>query len=194
MKYSLPCHVAITSLILLAGNTVLGQQARGPHYPSAADVTGIVKETETTPGDDSVLASDPASLGLSFPRNVRLVKLTLRNEERDWVDINFRYNPRAEDDYSLDLPELGQAIYYTADWAILGVNDLLIRGSFSFAFGADAVQPSVIKEEEELQLMMRNGGPDTQYVTPPRTNIILNQEPPSYDPPFTIELQEEDKP
>jgi len=110
------------------------------------------------------------------------------------VDINFRYNPRAKGDYSLELPQLEKAVYYTADWAILGINDLLIRGSFSFAFGADAVEPSVMKEAEELRLMMRNGGPDTQFVTPPRTNIILNQDPPSYDPPFTIELQEEDQP
>ena len=194
MKFSIPCHVAITSLILLAGNAVYAQQSRSPHYPPAADVTGIVEETETTPNDDSVLASAPANLGLNFPRNVRLVKLTLRNDERDWVDINFRYNPRAKGDYSLELPQLEKAVYYTADWAILGINDLLIRGSFSFAFGADAVEPSVMKEAEELRLMMRNGGPDTQFVTPPRTNIILNQDPPSYDPPFPIELQADDKP
>ncbi len=192
MKFSSLYYAAITALFLAAGSSVYGQQVRSPHYPFAADTTGIVEETETTPDDDSVLEAAPSMLGLSFPRNVRLVKLTLRNDERDWVDINFRYRPGAKNSYSLQLPVLEQAVYYTADWAILGANEQLVRGSFSFSFGEDAVQPSTVKEAEELRLMMRNGGPDTQFVTPPATKIILNQDPPSYDPPFTIELQDED--
>ena len=82
------------------------------------------------------------------------------------------------------------AIYYTADWAILVANDRLVRGNFSFSFGQDAQRPSVIKAEEEALLLQRYGDPTIQYVPPPRTDIIINQDPPQYDPPFTIDLDE----
>jgi hypothetical protein len=35
-----------------------------------------------------------------------------------------------------------------------------------------------------------SAGPNTRFVRPPRTNIILNQDQPSYDPPFTIKLED----
>ena len=103
---------------------------------------------------------------------------TLHNEQRDWVDISFRYSPRPQDDYEWELPQLDPAIYYTADWAILVANDRLVRGSFSFSFGQDAQRPSVIKAEEEALLLQRYGDPTIQYVPPPRTDIIINQDPP----------------
>ena len=81
-------------------------------------------------------------------------------------------------------------IYYTADWAILAENDRLVRGSFSFSFGPDAQRPSIIKAEEEAFLQQRYGDPTIRYVAPPRTDIIINQDPPQYDPPFTIDLDE----
>lgn len=155
------------------------------------DVTGISIETETAPADDSVLLEAPDELQLMFPYNVRLVKLTLRNELRDWIDIDFRYDPTAREQFQWSIPELTAATYYTADWAILAANDRLIRGSFSFSFGPDAEAPSVTKAAAALLLDPINGDPNTRYVRPPRTNIILNQDSPRYDPPFTIKLEEE---
>jgi hypothetical protein len=133
-------------------------------------------------------------LSIQFPRAVRLVKLTLRNESRDWVDIRFRYNPRPGQRYILPLPQLDSAQYYTADWAILGVNDQLIRGSFSFAFGPEARAPSFHKAAEELVMRQRYGDPSIQYVAPPRTQIIIDQEPRRFDPPFTINLDPQEFP
>jgi copper resistance protein C len=198
MNLAGPRPLALTTSLLVAGFFVAGEPASGQqpghaHSLFAADTTGISKETETTPLDNSVMDLAPGKLALNFPRNVRLVKLTLRNNQRDWVDINFRYNPRARNSFSLELPALSAATYYTADWAILSANEQLVRGSFSFSFGPEAVPPSETRDAEELVLMMRNGGPDTQFVTPPRTNIILDQDPPRYDPPFTIELKDEDQ-
>ncbi len=154
------------------------------------DITGISIETETAPADDSVLFEAPDQLQLEFAYDVRLVKLTLRNELRDWVDIDFRYDPTIQEKFQWNIPELTQATYYTADWAILVTNDRLIRGSFSFSFGPEAEAPSVIKAAEALVLDSISAGPNTRFVRPPRTNIILNQDQPSYDPPFTIKLED----
>lgn len=154
------------------------------------DITGISIETETVPVDDSVLLEAPKELQLEFPYDVRLVKLTLRNELRDWVDIDFRYDPTIQEKFLWTIPELTAAIYYTADWAILAMNDRLIRGSFSFSFGPEAQSPSVIKESEARVLDSIGAGSSTRFVTPPRTNIILNQDQPNYDPPFTIKLED----
>ncbi len=156
-----------------------------------SDGTGINIETETSPLHDSVLSAAPEHLSLAFPYAVRLLKLTLHNQLHDWIDISFRYDPSRQKNFLWEIPELGAATYYTTDWAILGENDRLIRGSFSFSFGSDAEAPSVTKAVETLLLESGNGGPNLRYVTPPRTKIIINQDPPRYDPPFTIKLEQQ---
>lgn len=179
-------------LFLLGTSLLISSWSVAQHtlHSQAADSTGIVAKTETTPSDDAVLDSPPQQLSLLFPDQVRLVKLTLRNEKRDWVDISFRYRPRAASNFIWALPQLQQATYYTADWAVLAANERLVRGSFSFAFGPDAEPPSIIRAAEELLLQSRYGDPDIRYVPPPRTQIIINRDPPRFDPPFTIELNE----
>lgn len=184
------------SIALLAVGLVLWHPANA-QFPLTGlalqdeDVTGMGIETETAPTDDSVLLAAPDELQLTFPYNVRLVKLTLRNELRDWVDIDFRYDPTPQENFQWKIPELSTATYYTADWAILATNDRLIRGSFSFSFGPEAEPPSVTKAAAALLLDSINGGPNTRFVRPPRTNIILNQDQPRYDPPFTIKLEDD---
>ncbi len=161
-------------------------------YHQDEDVTGIGLKTETSPADDSVLSVAPEQLRLEFPYGVRLVKLTLRNELRDWVDIRFRYDPKVQEKFLWDIPKLDAATYYTADWAILAENDRLVRGSFSFSFGPGAESPSVTKAAEQLLIDSRTGAePNTRFVTPPRTNIIINQDQRRYDPPFTIKLDDQ---
>ena len=163
-------------------------------YPRAAlDSTGIVSQTKTTPVDDSVTLVAPQQLALEFPNSVHLVKLILRDQSHEWIDISFRYNPRLASRFQWSLPDLPGAEYYTAEWAILDEQDTLIRGNFSFAFGDAARAPSLIKQERELALTLRNGEDEnTRYITPPRTQIILDQQPKAYDPPFTLRLEEVD--
>ena len=186
--------VCIACLSLGLWHSAIAQSPVGGLYAQGEDVTGISIETETSPADDSVLAAAPERLRLEFPYAVRLVKLTLRNELRDWVDISFRYDPTVQEEFFWDVPQLNIATYYTADWAILAENDFLVRGSFSFSFGPDAQAPSLTKAAEALLIDTQNGGPDSdvRFVTPPRTNIILNQDKPRYDPPFTIKLEAEE--
>ena len=182
--------LSIALLGLGLGHPAVAQPSQISLSLQGEDITGISIETETAPADDSVLLEAPDQLQLEFAYDVRLVKLTLRNGLRDWVDIDFRYDPTIQEKFQWNIPELTQATYYTADWAILATNDRLIRGSFSFSFGPEAQAPSVIKAAEALVLDSISAGANTRFVRPPRTNIILNQDQPSYDPPFTIKLED----
>ena len=184
--------IAIALLGFGLWQPTIGQTPQGDLYHQDEDVTGISLETETSPADDSVLSDAPEQLLLAFPYGVRLVKLTLRNELRDWVDISFRYDPKLQESFRWEIPPLNAATYYTADWAILAANNRLVRGSFSFSFGPDAEVPSVTKAAEQLLIDSRiSGDPNTRFVTPPRTNIIINQDQRTYDPPFTIKLDDQ---
>jgi len=185
-------RVASMTCCLLVANSAISQSSELIAYYQPVDVTGLIQNLETQPVDDEVLGSSPTRLSLQFPQDVRLVKLTLRNQLRDWIDISFRYNPRARHNYEWQLPVLPAATYYTADWAILLANDQLVRGSFSFAFGKEAEPPSVVRAAEALLLEARNTSAEGgQYIGSPPTRIIINQDPPEYDPPFTIELKDQ---
>lgn len=179
--------LTLCAALLLSAHS-LAQPLTTPVYRAVGSSNIILQQTETLPADDAVLSNAPNQIDLRFPLPVRLVKLTLRNQLRDWVDIEFRYNPRPAANYTWHLPELAEADYYIADWAILGDNDQLIRGSFSFAFGPEAKSPSVYRAAEEALLQQRYGDPDIRYVQPPPTTIIIDRDPPRFDPPFTIQL------
>ncbi|MFT4888204.1 MAG: methionine-rich copper-binding protein CopC [Pseudohongiellaceae bacterium] len=182
-------HLSIVGLLSSAvPSTVLAQVPVLSDYQVSPDSTGFVEKTETSPKDDDVLLLAPTAINLDFPRLARLVKFTLRDETRDWVDIQFRYDPVLDTHYVLALPTLSEASYYTADWAVLSANDRLVQGSFSFSFGEDAQRPSLTRAADELLLQQRYGDPTIRYVRPPATQIIIGKEPPRFDPPFTIEL------
>lgn len=159
-----------------------------PLLQSGLNRTSAEIIAESAPLDDQVLSLPPSLLGLNFPQNVRLVKLVLYNENREWVDINFRYDPRPDSSFSWPIPDLQQTSYYTADWAILAAGDLLVRGSFSFTFGAGAEPPSVHKEREALLLEMRNTLPEIRRLQrlglDPAEIIINNDKPRTFEPPF----------
>ena len=156
--------------------------------------TKLLNKTESHPHHDAVLKKAPESISLSFPVQVRLVKLVLRDENHRWIDIDFRYSPVPDSVFEWQLPELADSAYYTADWAILDHGKDLVRGSFSFAFGPKAQAPSISQQEKRLLLETRYGDPSIRHVPPPRTNIILPQDEQHYDPPFTINLDEPAEP
>ena len=187
LKHSM---IVLVGIIFLAGSVASAQIPLARYPQQLFDFNEIVARTKTSPVDDSILVDAPHELGLIFPKDVHLVKLILRDESHEWVDFNFRYSPRKGDDFNWSLPGLRASNYYTAEWAILEPNDRLIRGSFSFSFGAGAERPSVIRESVEMALRSRNGEDEnTRFVTPPRTKIIIDREPPVIDPPFTIRLK-----
>ena len=181
--------IALSILPVMQVSLYTQTQNSGLHQP-VTDFTGIVAKTKTNPLNDAVLTDAPASLNLEFPQRVRLVKLVLRNSNRDWIDIDFRYVPRVQESFTWQLPALADASYYTAEWAILAANDQLVRGTFSFSFGPNAKPPSIEREADEILLQLRYGDPNVRSVPPPPTQIIINQDPPRYDPPFTINLDD----
>ena len=192
MKYRLGSiigRIIILFVMLSCTLNAVSQPISFPRFLQSKSVAEIAAKTKTFPADDATLDVAPKKMTLEFPRPVKLVKLTLHNEQRDWVEINFRYTPANGEYYGWDLPTLAPAAYYTADWAILSDNDTLVYGSFSFSFGSEAQSPSVVKAAEEELLLQRYGDPTIRYVPPPRTQIIIDQDPPEFDPPFTIELR-----
>ena len=184
--------MTVASLMLVCFSLGLSAQPLDlSRYQKSADITGFIDKTETSPNDDEVLQNAPTRIRLQFPSLSRLVKFTLRTDSRDWIDIQFRYDPSASEQYIMQLPALMDAAYYTADWAVLSSDDILLRGSFSFAFGENSQPPSVTRAAQELLLEQRYGDPTIRYVSPPRTEIIIDRDPPQFDPPFTIKLNSE---
>ena len=180
---NLPALSAVTLLIVsfVAGAVQAQHQGHGgPQFGVSAAAAGIIAKSQ--PADDAVLATVPGRLELGFEQPVRLVKLVLYTDSREWIDIDFRYNPRAAAQYSWPVPAaLKQADYYSAEWAILDDTDRLVKGSFSFAVGPDAEAPSVLRE----RAMHMEGGhmmhdmQQMQHAEP--GEIITNDQP---DPPF----------
>jgi methionine-rich copper-binding protein CopC len=175
----------------LYGPAVLAQPAEHARYQASSWGSSLVQRTLTTPNDDAVLPQAPREILLQFPEQVRLVKLTLHDDTHEWVDIDFRYDPRPGNRFVWALPGLAQTAYYTAAWAILGANDELVRGSFSFAFGPDAEPPSLIRPVLDNPGQPGPDGSIIRQVAPPPTQIILDQDNRSFDPPFTIRLDQE---
>ena len=181
--------VAVALCNLLSQTVAQGPAIiQGSHHQT---LHRLAVEAATNPVNDEVLSEvAPEMLSIEFTDAVRLVKFTLRNDSREWIDINFRYRPTNGVRFSLPVSELSDAKYYTAEWAVLDINDQLIRGSFSFAFGPDARAPSYYRAAEELFLRQRYGDPTIQYVAAANTNNI-DREPRRFDPPFTIDLDEQ---
>ncbi|MCY4358629.1 MAG: copper resistance protein CopC [Gammaproteobacteria bacterium] len=182
--------ICIGSWLCTASSLVWAQPTNHQAYRPTANSTEILSKTESRPRNDAVLEQAPDSISLAFPAQVRLVKLILRDENHQWVDIDFRYSPMPNNVFEWRLPPLADAAYYTAHWAILDYGEELIRGSFSFAFGPSAQAPSITRKVERQLLEMRYGDPTIRYVAPPRTTIILPQDIRRYDPPFIINLDE----
>lgn len=145
----LPTRVSLMVALVLVQGTVAAQNMMHMNH---SEMSSMIK---SVPTDDAVLATAPEQLMLMFEQDVRLVKLTLHTPERDWIDIDFRYDPQADKHFAWPLPELAEADYYTADWAIIRSDEQLIKGRFSFSFGADASPPSeLMPEEMEMKHIM----------------------------------------
>lgn len=97
----------------------------------------------TSPKDDSVLATQPPVVVISFRSNVRLLKLRLLSAARRNIDIGFHYDPaRVRNNFVWSLPPLTKSSYYIVAWSVVDETDRLVEGEFRFAVGVDALSPS----------------------------------------------------
>jgi len=125
---------ASLSLLLCGGTPVYAQHA----HEAAAPLLGL-----TSPKDDSVLATVPPVVVLSFRSDVRLLKLRLLSAARRNIDIGFYYDPaRVRNNFVWSLPPLTQSSYYIVAWSVVDDTNQLVDGEFRFAVGADALPPS----------------------------------------------------
>lgn len=183
----------VRSSVLMFALVLGGQQAvysqhqghGGPQFGVSAAAAGIIPET--LPLNDSILTGAPERVQLAFDQPVELVKLVVYDNQRQWVDIGFRYRPGAGTAYSWPVPSLQQASYYSVSWAVLDERDRLVRGSFSFSFGPDAESPSIVMaremEHEAHQGMDREEIEQLRRTAP--AGIRFGDEPePNFEPPF----------
>ncbi|NKB32721.1 MAG: hypothetical protein GKR91_06450 [Pseudomonadales bacterium] len=105
----------------------------------------------TLPENDEVLADAPTTLILHFRSQVALLKLALKEpgQGKEPHDIGFRYRPETAVHFEHSLPPLLPANYYLVEWAAFAANGELVRGSFSFSFGDDAMPPSHYRAQME---------------------------------------------
>ncbi len=109
---------------------------------------------ESMPVHDAVLGTAPENLILRFGEYVRLVKLTLKAEDRDVVDLGFQYRPDASRVFIQDVPALAPATYYTAEWAAINMDNVMVSGFFCFSFGPGAVVPTSVIPVDDMRHIM----------------------------------------
>jgi len=146
-----PLLAALAALCLATHGPYVQAQHRMHGGGGSGDIS-----VETEPRDDAVLSGSPDRIVLHFDEEVRLVKLTLRTpENRELLDIGFRYDPAAGTMFSHGLPALDEAPYYIADWAVVNDEERVIHGTFHFSFGPEARPPSeIMPEMEEMRHIM----------------------------------------
>jgi len=105
---------------------------------------------ETSPDHDEVLEVAPSDLMLRFNDYVQLVKLTLKKDDTRLTDIGFQFEPQANRVFIHELPPLEDAEFYTAEWAILNSDGIMVYGFFCFSFGPDAQVPTTILNARQL--------------------------------------------
>lgn len=131
----LRCLLVVIFLVLSQG--VYAQHSHGRRNT-------IEIEHDTIPVHDQILEEAPKDLIIRFNDYLRLIKLTLKVEDRQMIDIGFQFSPAASRVFIQSLPELAEAEYYTAEWAALNANNVMVYGFFCFSFGPDAKIPTSI--------------------------------------------------
>lgn len=181
-----PCRRRLTRT--LVGTVLLLGLASASAQPGLPGLVTRMGTADSQPPDDAILEQPPQFLDLQFRGRVRLVKLALYTERREWIDIAFRYDPRPAQTFRWPVPPLGPAEYYTAYWAVLDDRQQLIRGMFSFSFGPSAEKPSTVMARNAELLELRNAMPIIEELErlglDPAEIIINDQNQPRFEPPF----------
>lgn len=136
------CMSLVMSLALMLCASAHAQHSHGRRNT-------IELQFDTVPAHDEILAQAPEDLMLRFNEYVRLVKLTLKANDITPIDIGFHFSLDYSKVFIQNLPPLEKADYYTAEWAALNADNVIVYGYFCFSFGPDARRPTSIIDARE---------------------------------------------
>lgn len=86
---------------------------------------------KSVPSDNSMLMSTPEKLTLTFTKDVRLVKVSLKNKQGKKVKFGFKPSKETSNEFSWKLPALAPASYIV-DVTFLGKDGHKMKANFGF--------------------------------------------------------------
>lgn len=100
-------------------------------FSSAVFAHAGIKLESSAPIDNAMLMKTPEELSLKFSKEVRLVKVSLKNKSGTKIKFGFTPTKQATAYYSWSLPELAPS-NYEVDWVVLGADGHKMHGKFGF--------------------------------------------------------------
>lgn len=83
------------------------------------------------PTDNAMLMKSPETLSLSFTKNVKIVKLSLKNKQGEKIKFGFKPTKESNSEFSWKLPKLAPA-NYIVEATFLGKDGHKMKESFGF--------------------------------------------------------------
>ena len=97
----------------------------------SSSVAAHVSLKSSTPADNAMLMEAPQTLSLEFSKNVKIVKLSLENNQGEKIKFGFKPTKEAGTDFSWDLPELAPA-NYSIEMIFIGKDGHKMKDSIRF--------------------------------------------------------------
>ena len=86
---------------------------------------------KSVPADNTMLMNTPEKLTLGFSKEVRVVKVTLKNKKGENIKFDFKPSKEASREFSWELPKLAPT-NYIVDVTYLGKDGHKMKDSFGF--------------------------------------------------------------
>lgn len=94
-------------------------------------VLAHVSVTDTTPENNAMLMASPESISLTFSKDARVARLTLKNSQGDKIDTDFKPTKQAVTYFTLPIDKLSPDTY-VVDVVFLGEDGHKMKHTFSF--------------------------------------------------------------
>jgi len=100
----------------------------------ATSALGHTVLSSSVPAQDTLVASAPEALVLTFSTDVRITALTLTDATAASYDLG-SLPTSAQREFSIPVPDLA-AGYYTVAWRAVGADSHVVSGEINFSVGA----------------------------------------------------------
>lgn len=97
----------------------------------SSSVFAHVNLEKSIPANNAMLMSAPEELTLTFSKEVRLIKVSLKNKQGKKVTFGFKPSKEASNEFSWKLPKLASA-NYIVDVTFLGKDGHKMKDNFGF--------------------------------------------------------------